>query len=223
MNTQLQDLDCDINSCLDCIHHWTSKSAQVWSRNFISSAREQQCIKAIIVVGSSIRNVSDNYDVDFIVIYDQQKPKFDTPPLDVDIRTFEQSTVEDLIAKKHDLLIWAIRLGCLVYERNRYWSNLRKRWKNKILLPSAEAASKRADRAKKLYQDLSAVGDLDAAQEQYVNMLTQQARERLLNAGVFPYSRPELPNQLKEICENDLAQKLENALDKRRKAIVQRA
>ncbi len=53
-------------------------------------------------------------------------------------------------------------------------------------------------------------------------MLTHSAHERLLRAGVFPYSRPELPRQLRSIGENNLSKELEDVLIKRSKLYGQK-
>ena len=52
--------------------------------------------------------------------------------------------------------------------------------KNSLPLPSAKTADKRAERAKQLFEDLKVIGDEDAAQEQYITMLTQIARAYLI-------------------------------------------
>ena len=42
-------------------------------------------------------------------------------------------------------------------------------------------------------------------------MLTHLARAALSEAGVFPYSRPELPGQLRDIGDHALADRLDAA------------
>lgn len=55
--------------------------------------------------------------------------------------------------------------------------------------------------------------DDSAADDLVLAALTQFARERLLNAHVFPASRPELPNQLRTLHSGDrLATLLESAM-----------
>lgn len=55
-------------------------------------------------------------------------------------------------------------------------------------------------------------GDRDAASELLVVSVTQLARERLLRAGVFPGSRPELAGQSDSIGEHAVAQLLRTCL-----------
>lgn len=57
------------------------------------------------------------------------------------------------------------------------------------------------------------LGDADAAREQALSYLTHSARAELLEAGVYPASRPELPEQLRSIGDYLLAGRLERILE----------
>jgi hypothetical protein len=80
-------------------------------------------------------------------------------------------------------------------------------------LPSAKTADKRAERARQLFEDLKVIGDEDAAQEQYIAMLTQIARAYLIRSDTYPAS------QLKSVGEHELASQLEKALHTRRESM----
>lgn len=200
---------------LGCVRKWPSKPARTWSEKFVESATKQPNIVAIILVGSASRKVSQTSDIDFIVIYSNEKPTFNRPPMDVDILAYDRKLISKLLSKGHDLLGWAVKLGCVVYERNHYWTKVRSRWGNRLKFPSIDEAKARATKAEQLYLDLSAVGDIDAANEMFITMLTHLARACLLEAGIFPASRPELVKQLQGISEQALASKLEDALQRR--------
>lgn len=215
MKITVQKIDSDEGSRLKCVRKWPSKTAREWCESFVSEASSQSNIDAIVAVGSAIRDVSEIADIDLVVIYSHSKPNFNNLPIDVDIRVYERKKVQKLLSKGHDLLGWSIKLGCVVYERNLYWTKLRSHWINRLPLPSIEQAMARAARTKKLYLNLCAVGDKDAAAEQFVSMLTHLARARLIEAGVFPASRRELEEQLRSIGEKDLAEKLTDALNRR--------
>ena len=58
-------------------------------------------------------------------------------------------------------------------------------------------------------------GGQDVATENYVSMLTHLARATLSDAGVLPRSRPELADQLRQIGEVPLADRLADALVQR--------
>ncbi len=156
-------------------------------------------------------------DVPFpnLVVYSGPRPEFDTPPIDVDVRGYEAGDVERLIAQGHDLLGWAVRLGLTVYDKHDYWSRLTERWRSSLPFPSALVAEQRALKASQLLDDLVTIGDEDAALEQLVSMLTHRARVALLRAGVYPASRPELPEQLLAMHETALARDLRTALERR--------
>lgn len=58
------------------------------------------------------------------------------------------------------------------------------------------------------------VEDESAADDLLLAALTQFVRERLIRSGIFPASRPELPDQLREIDKDDpLAGLLEKAME----------
>ena len=62
---------------------------------------------------------------------------------------------------------------------------------------------------------MTEIGDHTAAAELQVSLLTHLARAALSNVGMFPKSRPELPQQLRDISEHALADRLSNALARR--------
>lgn len=78
-----------------------------------------------------------------------------------------------------------------------------------------DEARKRARKAQRLHNDLLAIGDHEAAAELSVSMLTNLARAALSSAGVFPKSRPELVEQLRDIGNQALADRVAYALDRR--------
>jgi hypothetical protein len=153
--------------------------------------------------------------VDFLVVFRDNHPKLGPIPLDVDLRAYAADSVNEKIKAGHDLLGWALNFGIPICEQSSYWTDLSNHWKGRIPLPSAEQADERAARARRLVDELRAVGDWEAASEQLVSCLTHQARARLVRAGVYPASRPELPTQLHGIGEHSLAIELTAALDDR--------
>jgi hypothetical protein len=196
------------------VRKWPSESARKWLQELVTAASNHSNLKAIVAVGSAVRDVPSITDLDLIVIYRETKPYFTKLPLDVDVRVYEHTEIQEKLSRGHDLLGWAIKLGCVVYERHGYWTALRNRWIHRLPLPSFEEAIVRANRTKKLYCDLVNAGDSDAAKEQLICMLTHIARARLIGAGIFPASRPELPQQLRGIGERRLAKRLSNALSR---------
>lgn len=198
---------------------WPSISARQWVEQFIEMANDQGNIRAIVAFGSIVRDVDNSLDVDLLLVYEDEKPISTTPPLDVDLRAYRKSDIDSLLAEGHELLCWSVRFGKLLHEKRQFWSSLHARWLRHLPFPSARTADKRAQRAARLLEDLKAIGDVDAAQEQLVAMLTHLARAHLIRAEVFPASRPELPEQLRSIGESTISSQLTDALRKRRELI----
>ena len=212
-------MDTDLLRFLESTEKWPSIVAREWVEQFVQIVYDQADIWALVAFGSIVRHVDYSVDVDLLLVYESEKPIFTTPPLDVDVRAFRKTDIDSLIAEGHELLCWSIRFGKALHEKNQYWTNLRKRWMRHLPLPSAKTADERAKRARRLLEDLRAIGDEDAAQEQLITMLTHFARARLIRANVNPASRPELPKQLRSIGEIALASQLTDALQKRRELI----
>jgi hypothetical protein len=137
--------------------------------------------------------------------------------MEVDVREYDQDEVESRIAAGHDLLGWAVKFGIAIHEKGEYWTKLVHRFEN-IPLPSAGVARSRADRVKVHVEELVTLGDEDAAAEQLLSYLTHIARAELIDAGVFPASRPELPEQLRRLGRGGLADALDAVIEGRRPA-----
>jgi predicted nucleotidyltransferase len=198
---------------LSCILRWPSEAASRWTVQLVYTAMEDNHIDAVIAIGSSVRpRAASSSDVDLVVIYHGAKPSFGTPPIDVDVRSFRRDEVDAIISGGNDLLGWTVRYGQPVFERDNYWSDVERRWANRVPLPSGTVSLDRASKAQRRVGDLLQMGDEDAALEQVVTMLTHVARARLIEASVYPASRPELPGQLASIGEASLASLLTEAL-----------
>jgi len=206
---------------LKTIDKWPSTYAKEWVENFVQRLCRQPDIWTIVIFGSVIRpNAKYCLDVDLLIIYQNDRPNFASPPLDVDIRSYRREDVESLITEGYEVLGWTIRFGEVLYEKDKYWTTLCDKWKDHLPLPSARIADKRAERAKQLFEDIKVIGDEDAAEEQFIAMLTQMARACLIRSGIYPASRPELPDQLKSVGKYRLASQLEEVLQKRRELKV---
>lgn len=207
----------DPSEVLGGIRNWPSTPAKEWVQNWLQTWCRNSAIRAVVILGSIVRpQVKYSIDVDLLVIYENEKPQYPLPPLDVDIRSYRQRDVESLLLQGHELLCWSIRFGRVLYECDEYWTTLCDNWRDRLPFPSAGIADERAERAKRVLQDLRVIGDEEAAQEQYITMLTQTARACLIRSGTYPASRPELPGQLRAIGEQELASQFEKALQTRR-------
>lgn len=199
---------------LRVVRRWPTKKAKSWSADFVERCKNDPNVLAVVAIGSAIREVPASADVDLILIYRDSALEVRSP-IEVDLRQYDAAEVERLALEGHDLLGWALRLGKVVLEREGRWTVLAERLRATLPWPDADVARRRAQHSERLLEYAAEVGDEDAAAEQRVTYLTHLARSELLDRNVFPASRPELPDQLKEVGESELAERLAEALAKR--------
>jgi hypothetical protein len=204
-----------LKSVAEIVRRWPSQEAKEWVQLFVPKICSHPSVLAVVAFGAAVRTDCFTADLDLLVIYECPKPEIEGRPIDVDIRWYERAKAESLIKEGQELLGWVVRFGELICENNGYWTRLRQEWLDRMPFPSAVVADERVKRAWRLYRELSEMGDEDAAQEQRLVALTQEARAHLIRHGVYPASRPELPGQLRAIDEAGLAEKLEVALRER--------
>ena len=201
---------------LAAVRSWPSGEARAWTLDAVERARSDATIEAIVASGSAVREVEGSDDLDLVLVYRERRPGLPRPPIDVDLRQYEEGDVARRLAGGHDYLSWTVRFGRALFERDGWWTRLCARWDGRLPLPSVAEATRRARKTQRLHEELLAVGDHDAAAELRVTMLTHLARAALSGAGVFPESRPELAGQLRAIGERALADRLDEALAQRR-------
>jgi hypothetical protein len=207
-----------MKSIVEIVRRWPSREAKEWVQSFVPKACSHPSVVAVVAFGAAVRTNCFTADVDLLVIYEHPRPPAEGRPIDVDIRWYECSQAETLIKEGQELLGWVLQFVELLCEKDDYWTNLRAQWLDRMPFPSATVAEDRVKRAWHLYQQLSEMGDEDAAQEQRLVALTQEARACLIRHSVYPASRPELPGQLRAIHELGLAARLEVALREREEA-----
>ena len=203
------------NEALAVVRTWPSGKARLWTIDAVTVARQDSAILAIVASGSAVRDVAKSDDLDLVLVYRSCPPDLPRPPIGVDLQQHKAAEVPQKLANGHDFLSWAVRFGQPLFERDQWWSRLRADWNDRLALPSAAEARKRARRAQQLHQEMQSLGDHDAATENYVSMLTHLARATLSDAGILPRSRPELADQLRQIGETPLADRLTDALTHR--------
>ena len=194
---------------------WPDSAAEAWTVTTVEDADNCVAIAAVVATGSAVRDVEHSDDLDLVVVYRTQRPELSRPPISIDLRQYEQADVLQKLAEGHDYLTWTVRYGRILFERDRWWTQLQADWTSRLLLPSVDECRKRAQKAERLYNELRAAGDAFAASELHLSMVTHLSRAALSNAGVFPKSRPELAQQLRSIGEGELADALVRALIER--------
>jgi hypothetical protein len=170
-------------------------------------------------MGSSVRPNVTSVDLDLVVICEDSAKFRYRPPMEVDVRKFDGAAVPQEIESGNDLLGWCIKFGVVLFDRSGFWNHVLQKCSDRLPLPSAQAARERAEITKRRTQELLKMGDSEAALEQQVSYLTHLARAALIDHAVYPASRPELPDQLREVGESELAAEFDNALKAYRQAM----
>ncbi|MCY3920242.1 MAG: hypothetical protein OXG38_10635 [Chloroflexi bacterium] len=197
---------------LAAVRVWPSEAARTWTIDALRQAERDAAIQAIVASGSAICEVPQSDDLDLVLVYQGRRASLPRPPIDVDLRQYEQDEVARRLEAGHDYLSSVVRHGQALFDRAGWWSRLRAGWDGRLPLPSGADARARARGAQRLCEEMQAIGDIDAAAELRLSTLTHLARAALSDAGVFPQSRPELVGQLRGVGEGSLADRLADAL-----------
>ena len=202
-------------SSLDAVAAWPDDCAREWTLDLIATAERETAITAVILTGSAARGVAESDDIDLVIVYVRQRPVLSGAPISVDLRQYEQSDVLHGLSRGHDYLSWTVRYGRALFDRHRWWASICNDWRDQLILPSVSEALERAQKARRLYDEMLTIGDHDAAADLELSMLTFMGRAALSDAGVFPKSRPEIPGQLNMVGAQELAERLSRALERR--------
>lgn len=197
------------------IHSWPTVRSQGWLEEFLETAATDSSILAVVAVGSSVRPGVESDDLDLVVVC-EDADEFDyRAPIEVDMRAFDATEVDRELSEGHDLLGWAVEFGEPLLDREETWNELVGRWGGRVPLPDPAVARERARKTHERLEEVRSIGDEAAAIEQELSYWTLIARALLVEAGVHPKSRPELPEQLREIGERSTAKRLEEVLAQR--------
>ena len=192
---------------------WPTEASMQWTESFLDSVRDDLSIAAVIAIGSAVRRNAVTADLDLVVICREPLNLSRSRPMEVDLRVYRADDVDRLIAEGHDVLGWAVRYGQVLFQRAGFWDMTLSRWKGELPLPSSDVPRVRARETRRRFLNVLEIGDLDAALEQAVSYLTHLAWAELLERGIFPASRRELPGQLRYRDSLVLADSLESLLD----------
>ncbi len=199
---------------------WPSPHTRDWLASFLERADADSNVVAVIVIGSAIRPEVPSDDLDVLVLCRDVTRLTEKAPIEIDLRKANLSSVEEKIRAGHDLLIWAVRFGRPLLDRDGAWDGITRRWTKRLPVPDPGVALARAEAARRRMEKMRAIGDDEAHAELEVSYLTHRARASLAMAGVQPASRPELSGQLRSLGEIELAADLERALSARVHGVV---
>jgi hypothetical protein len=200
------------NSGLSQILRWPTARAMKWTREFLAAAATDPNIMAVVAVGSAVRPNVASVDLDLIVICRENNPLAQKPPIEVDLRAYSAAEIDAKIREGHDLLVWSIMFGRVLFQRDSFWDSLTDKWEKKLPLPSSRLARDRAAAVYRRLSELIHLGDENATHDQLLSYLTHRARFELLKEGIYPASRPELPTMLRLIGKGHLAHLLDTLL-----------
>jgi predicted nucleotidyltransferase len=168
---------------------------------------------AAVLVGSVVRGTqSERSDIDLVLVSSGRLNSVGSCNPRLHIQTF---TVEDFSRKLRagdDFAAWAVRLGVLLDDQAGDWHRL-KTSDDAAVWPDWRQKTTHAARRLILAADLFDMDDLTAASEETLYAAAHVARAVLLQAGVFPLSRPELVGQLSDLGSWALADLLRRLLD----------
>lgn len=141
-------------------------------------------------------------DLDYHVV--GSRPRYDDLPDDVDVYVTDVDRFWSKLLKGDDMVQWSLRFGCILHDSGVFREGLAAIERDGIW-PDPARHLRRLPRIAVLAARLIEMEDEDAALDQVRAGLTSQGRAALLVARVVPLARSELPPQLEEIGERDLA------------------
>jgi predicted nucleotidyltransferase len=179
-------------------------------RGLLGAADGEEKTQAVVLVGSWARGTQADptSDLDVLVIGDGEVP---SPVGRIQVINRSADELRRLVATGDDFAQWALRFGRPLKGR-QLWTALREELMAIAPWPRAEPKLRLANRRLRAAEDLLEMGDLDATEEEARYALSHLARALLLARGVFPLSRPELPVQLEDIGDTELARALRASL-----------
>jgi hypothetical protein len=158
---------------------------------------------AMALTGSTARGCrTEVSDLDYHIV--GSRPSTADLPGDVDIYAGDEARFWDKLRSGDDLVQWTLRFGCVLFDTGVLRQGLGA-IARQALWPDPRSKLARVPELRALAARLIDMGDIDAAQDQVRATLTSAARGLLLDAGVFPLARSELPAQLEGIGQNGLA------------------
>ena len=167
----------------------------------------------VILVGSGARDTMNvQSDVDILVLHDESRRIRLKRPGDVHVQRDSRSNFLRRLERGDDYPGWALRFGIPISDPDGWWAKHVGAELDNPHWPDWRAKVCHARKRISVALELLEVGDVDAASEELMFAASHVARATLLQHGVFPLSRPELPSQLQTI-DPGLARLLELLID----------
>jgi hypothetical protein len=164
--------------------------------------------EALALTGSTARDRRTAIsDLDFHIV--GVRPAYDDLPEEIDIVVIDRHGLWRKLREGDDYVQWTLRYGCILFDRTGIFRAALQAMREERIWPDTTRKRTRlpahVDHARRLF----AMGDRDAAHEQIRAALTAAGRAELLDAGIFPLARRELPAQLRAIGMRPVGDALE--------------
>lgn len=167
---------------------------------------------ALLLTGSTARDARTAIsDLDYHLI-GEREVRTDDLSREIDMHVLSAAELKQRSLAGDDFVHWSLRFGCVVFDdagvirealdliaERRPWPDVRRK---------REQATKSLEFAARFV----ATGDADGAMVQVRTALTLTARAHLLDVGVFPLSRAELPAQLRDAGRPAVADALDGTI-----------
>ena len=166
----------------------------------------------VVVIGSAARGaMSGRSDIDVLVLRDDHHRILIERPGNIHLQQESRLRFLDRLKDGDDYPGWALRFGVPIRDPDGWWAE---RVADELSAPHWPDWRPKVNHARKrlsIALELLGVGDVEAASEELMFAVSHIARAILLKQGVFPLSRPELPEQLMDIAP-DLGRLLERLI-----------
>lgn len=159
--------------------------------------------RALILTGSTAREArTPMSDLDYHLI--GTPIATDDLPGELDLHVLSATALRTRLREGDDFVHWSLRLGRVIFDDGILREGVHL-MREQQLWPNARRKLMQARKSLSLARAMLVSEDEDAALEQACTALTLTARWRLLEGRIFPLSRAELPAQLRESEDADLA------------------
>src|SRR5438128_93776 len=102
---------------VDQVLRWPTERAKKWTCNFLEHAKDDPSFIALVAIGSAVRPSVSSVDFDLLVICENREVLHLSPPIEVDLRVYLAAEVDGKVEGGHDLLVWAVMFGQVLYQR----------------------------------------------------------------------------------------------------------
>ena len=167
----------------------------------------------VVLIGSAARDVMNSgSDIDVLVLSDGDHKVRLKRPGDIHLQQDSRSNFLRRLDEGDDYPGWALRFGIPIRDPDGWWARQVDTERHSPHWPDWRPKLDHAKKRMGVASELLDIGDVEAATEEFMFAASHVARANLLQRGVFPLSRPELPGQLEDIepCLSDLLRRLIN-------------